>query len=208
MEVINSFIGRLFGWNLKYQEEWFTDLVDYDTGKEQRNQVWSRPKRHWVLPYKALITAYRDKLLELCSRAKGMYNVFLFEDPYDYECALTECIIVAIAAQVKFQLIKTYYVGEVETWDENKTRIQPSGIFAPVVEVDNVGVSEGVDYTLNDDTGILDFSIGGAPGAGKVITANYQFYYPVRFDRDVYEETTIASGTWKMGDIPIVEVIE
>lgn len=206
MEVINTFIGKLFGYDLRYRQEWFTDLVSFDTGKEQRNQVWSRPKRHWILPYNVLLKAYRDKLLELCSRAKGIYNIFLFEDPYDYECALADCSITAVAAQVDFQLIKTYYGSESETWDENKTRIQPGTIFPPVVKVDSVTKTEGVDYTLDDDTGIVTF--GAAPGAGKVITANYYFYCPVRLDDDMYSETTIYSGIFNMGDIPIVEVIE
>lgn len=205
-EVINTFIGKLFGWNLRYEEEWHTDVVPYDTGKEQRNQTWERPKRHWVLPYNAIITIYRNKLKELCSRSKGMYNIFLFEDPYDYECALTECSITAIAAQVAFQLIKTYYYAETEKWDEKKTRIQPSSIFLPVIKVDGVTKTEGVDYDLDDDTGIITFGV--APGVGKVITANYQFYYPVRFDKDAYEESTLSSGVWSMGDLPIIEVIE
>lgn len=206
MEVINTFIGKLFGYNLSYSEEWFTDLVDYDTGKTQRNQIWERPKRHWVLPYNVLLREYRNKLIGLCSRAKGSYNVFLFEDPYDYECALAECSITAIAAQVDFQLIKTYHVNESEKWNENKTRIQPGSIFQPIVKVDGVTKIEGTDYNLDDDTGIVTF--GTAPGAEKVITANYQFYCPVRFDRDTYEETTIYSGVWNMGDIPIIEEIE
>lgn len=208
MEVINTFVGKLFGYDLRYREEWFTDLVDYDTGKEQRNQIWSRPKRRWILPYNVLLQEYRDKLKELCSRAKGMYNVFLFKDPYDYECALTECSITAIAAQVLFPLIKTYYGSESETWNENKTRIQPGNIFPPIIKVDNVTKVEDTDYTLDDDIGIVDFTLMGAPGAGAVITANYRFYCPVRFDVDVYNEATIYIGVWNMGDLPIVEVIE
>jgi len=206
MEVINTFIGKLFGYNLQYQEEWSTDLVSYDTGKEQRNQIWERPKRHWVLPYTTLLIEYRDKLKELCSRAKGMYNVFLFEDPYDYWCTLSECSITAIAAQVDFQLVKTYYSGTAQAWTENKTRIQPGTIFPPVVKVDGVAKIEDTDYSLDDDTGIVTF--GAAPGAGKVITANYRFYCPVHKEDDIYEETTIYSGILNMGDIPIIEVIE
>lgn len=212
MEVINTFVGKLFGWDLRYREEWFTDLVDYDTGKEQRNQVWERPKRHWILPYNVLLATYRNKLIELCSRAKGMANVFLFEDPYDYECALTECSITAVGGETTTQLIKTYYVNETEKWNENKTRIQPSNIFAPIVKIDAAVKTEGTHFTLDDDTGIIDWTGGSSPngalGAGEVVTANYQFYCPVRFDRDVYEETTIYSSIWNMGDIPIIEVIE
>jgi uncharacterized protein (TIGR02217 family) len=206
MEVINTFIGKLFGYNLRYNEEWFTDLVDYDTGKEQRNQVWERPKRHWILPYNVLLVEYRNKLKELCSRAHGIYNVFLFADPYDYKCVLADCSITAITDQVLFQLVKTYYNGETEEWTENKTRIQSSTIFQPIIKVDGATKIEDTDYTLNDDTGEVTF--GAAPGAGKVITANYQFYCPVRFDREAYEETTIWKDVFNMGDIPIVEVIE
>lgn len=210
MEVINTFIGKLFGWDLRYREEWSTDLVSYDTGKEQRNQIWERPKRHWVLPYNALITTYRDKLKELCSRAKGIYNVFLFEDPYDYECAFSECSITAIEGEDEYQLIKTYYGdSETETWNENKTRIQPNTIFQPIIFVGDDEQVEGVegaeeDYILDYDTGIITFTV--VPE--EVITAKYQFYYPVRKEEDDYNEATIASGTWNMGDIPIVEVIE
>lgn len=206
MEVINTFVGKLFGYNLQYQEEWLTDKVDYDTGKEQRNQIWERPKRHWVLPYNVILIEYRNKLKELCSRAKGIYNVFLFEDPYDYECSLTECSIIAIADQTLFPLIKTYYPDETEKWKEYKTRIKPSSIFQPIIKVNDVTKVEDTDYTLNDNTGVVTFSV--APGAEKVITANYQFYYPVRFDRDIYEESTIYKDILNMGDIPIIEVIE
>jgi len=206
MEVINTFVGRLFGHDLRYREEWSTDIVDYDTGKEQRNQIWSRPKRHWILPYNTFLQEYRDKLLELRSRAHGAYRVFLFEYPYDYECALSECSITAIAAQVNFQLIKTYYGDEAETWNENKTRIQPGTIFPPIIKIDSVTKTEGVDYTLDDDTGIVTF--GAAPGAGKVLTANYRFYYPVRSETDDYDESMLWKDIWNIGDFPIVEVIE
>lgn len=206
MEVINTYIGKLFGHNLRYREEWRTDIVDFDTGKNQRNQVWSRPKRRWVLPYNVLLQEYRDNLIKLFGRAHGGYNIFLFEYPYDRDCALTECSITAIEAQVDFQLIKSYYISESETWNENKTRIQSGDIFQPTIKIDGVTKTEGVDYTLNDDTGVVTF--GAAPGAGKVLTANYRFYYPVRFDADVYEESMPWKEIWDMGDIPIVEEIE
>lgn len=206
MEVINTFIGKLFGYDLRYRPEWKTDVVDYDTGLEQRNQIWERPKRHWILPYNVMLREFRDKLLELFSRAKGKANVFLFEDPYDYQCSLTECSITAIADQTNFQLVKEYYGSTSEAWTENKTRIQPSEIFPPIVKVDGVTKTEGVDYTLDDDTGIVAFGV--APGVGKVITANYYFYCPVRFDTDDYEELTIYRSILSMGDLPIVEVIE
>lgn len=212
MEVINTFIGKLFGYDLRLRQEWSTDLVDYDTGKEQTNQVWERPKRYWVLPYNTMLREYRDKLLELFSRAKGRYTVFLFEDPYDYKCALTECSVTAVGGETTTQLIKSYYPGESETWDENMTRIQPSGVFPPIVKIDAAVKTEGTHFTLDDDIGIIDWTGGGSPngalGAGEIVTANYYFYRPVKFDTDIYEESTIYDSILNMGDVPIREIIE
>ncbi len=207
MEVINTFVDNLFGYPMQLTQNWRTDIAALDSGKEQRNQIWSRPKRRWLLPFVSMAETNRDQLVELFNRAKGRYEIFLLEDPNDFETALAECSITAIDAQVLFQLIKSYYPGETETWDENKTRIQPSSIFAPVVKVDGVTKTEGADYTLNDDTGIVDFTGMGAPGAGKVITANYYFYFPVRFDMDDYTELMFENW-WDMGGVPVMEVIE
>lgn len=206
MEVINDFVEIPFGMDLRFSERWVTDIVSYDSGKEQRNQILEQPLRTWELPYSVLKTTPRSNLIELFRRAKGQYTIFLFKDPYDYQCGLTECIITAIAAQVDFQLIKTYYPATAETWDENKTRIQPSTEYVPIVKVDGVAKTEGADFTLDDDTGIVTFGV--APGAAKVITADYQFYYPVRFGLDDYNERTLFHNLWDMGSLSLVEVIE
>ena len=205
MELINTFIGKLFGHDLQFIMNWKTDIATYDTGTEQRNQVYSRPIRQWQLPYRTLNRNQRDKILELFSRARGQYTTFLFEDPYDHVCELTECSITAVAAQVDFQLVKTYYPGETEEWTEDKIRIQPSENFPPIVKVDGVTKTEGADYTLDDDTGIVTFAV--APGAGKIITANYWFYYKVRFMTDQYTESNYFNNLFKLGTFPITEVL-
>ncbi len=212
MEVINTFVGKLLRQNLRFRREWFTDVVNFDTGKNQMNQIWERPKRHWILPYKTILLEHRNNLSELAGRAKGRYNVFLFEDPYDNVCTLTECSITAVGGETTTQLIKTYYGSSSETWNENITRIQPETIFPPIIKIDAAIKTEGTHFTLNDDTGIIDWTGGGAPngalGAGEVVTANYRFYRPVNFEEDEYSEETVYVGILNTGDIPIVEVIE
>ena len=205
MELLNIYIEKLFGYPLVVRYEWRTDVVSFDSSKEQRNQVLAQPIRHWTLPYSNLSVAQRNKLVELFNRAKGRYGTFKFEDPNDFQCLLTECSITAIAAQTDFQLIKSYYIGETETWNENKSDIQPSTLYPPLVRVDGAIQTEGVGYTLDDSTGIVIF--GAAPGAGKVITADYRFYYRVRFDVDIYEEGSNVEDIWSSREIEIVEVI-
>ena len=75
-----------------------------------------------------------------------------------------------MAAQVEFQLIKEYYGSTAEAWTEDKTRIQPREVFAPVIKLDGVVKVEATDFTLDDESGIVDFTLMGAPGAGVVLT--------------------------------------
>jgi uncharacterized protein (TIGR02217 family) len=213
MEVINTYFSRLFGYGLKLKFEWSTDLVNYDTGKEQVNQIWERPKRHWELPYNAIIKAQRDKLFELFGgRAKGMYNAMLFQDPYDYQCSLSECSYTAVGGETTTQLTKEYYGSETEKWTEKMRRIQPSEVFPPIVKIDATVKTEDTHFTLDDDTGIIDWTGGSSPNgalsASEVVTAEFYFYRPVRLDTDIYEETTFWKDLFNMGNIPIVEIIE
>jgi len=205
--LLNTFIdNKLYNYPLGRTFEWRTDIVEMDSGTEVANQLLEQPKRHWSLPYNNLTGDEIAKLVELFNRAKGRYLSFLFEDPEDSECDFTECSITAIAAQTDFQLIKTYYPGEAESWDEDKKDIQPGTICQPTVKIDGVVQVEDTDYTLDDTTGIVIFS--GAPGAGAVITAHYRFYFRVRFDIDAYTDSSNVKNIWSAGNIDIMEVLD
>lgn len=204
---VNAALGRQYPAIREFN--WATDVVSKGL-KEQRNQRWSRPKREWLINWQALKITERTSLLELFNRAAGRYRTFkLLEVPPDgdFECAITECSITAAAAQVEFQLIKTYSDGETEEWNENKVKIVPSTTFAPVVKVDNVTKVEDTDFTLDDETGIVDFTLMGAPGDGAVVTANYRFYFEVRFADDKYRDIRNIPNHWQAEGIHLIEVV-
>lgn len=209
--VINDFVGDAayghFGEQapLRKSFNWLTDLVSFDSGKEQRNQILEQPIREWPVNWQWMDVAARNKLIELFQRAKGRHTTFLYSDEDDYECELTECSILAIADQTNFQLIKTYYVGETETWDEEKKDIVPGATFPPVVKVGVDIKTEGVDYTLDDTTGIVIF--GAAPRVDKVITANYQFYFRVRFADDIHTDVEHQKDFYSYDDLRLIEVL-
>jgi len=205
ISYVNATYGRQYPAHRQFQ--WATDVVSKGR-TSQRNQRWSRPRRHWIINYQALKIAERNRLLEIFSRAAGQYRTFkILESGIDgdFECALTECSITAVAAQVEFQLIKTYYDGETEEWDEDKTKIVPSTIFPPIVKVDGVAKVEDTDFTLDDETGIVDFTLMGAPGAAAVITASYQFYFQIRFADDQYDDIRNIPNHWSYNGIHLVE---
>jgi uncharacterized protein (TIGR02217 family) len=213
--VINDFVGdaAFAGFDeanpLHKEFEFVTDQVGYDSGKEQRNQIMTQPKRRWQINWTLLDLAARDKLLELYQRAKGRYEDFLYADRWDFETALTDWSYTAAGGETTTQLQKTYYIGETEAWTEDKTKIQPSTEFAPVIKIDAVTKTEGVDFTLDDTTGIIDWSAGavGALVAGEVVTANFYFYFKVRFENDIHIDTMREARLWSAAPLAIVEVI-
>lgn len=215
--VLNDFVGdaAFSGFDetepLVKDFEFVTDVVGYDSGKEQRNQIMVQPKRHWLINWEMMDQAARDKLLELYQRAKGRYDDFLFADRWDYACGLTDWSFTAVGGETTTQLGKTYYVGETEAWTEDKTKIQPSAKFAPIVKIDGAVKTEGVNFTLDDTTGIIDWTGGGAPfgalTAGEVVTASYQFYFKVRFSEDVHRDIMNHARLWIAAPVSIVEVI-
>lgn len=215
--VINDFVGdaAFTGFDetepLRKEFEFVTDVVGYDSGKEQRNQIMTQPKRHWFLNWALIDLAGRDKLLELYQRARGRYDEFLLADRWDFECSLTDWSYTAAGGETTTQLQKSYYNGEAEEWTETKKKIQPSAKFAPIIKIDAVTQEEDTDFTLDDTTGIIDWEGGGAPvgslGAGEVVTANYYYYFRVRFAEDVHADVMSAARLWTAPSLAIVEVI-
>lgn len=203
LNYVNTEHGRQYPARREFQ--WSTDVVYLSGSKKtsQRNQLLEQPVRHYYINYRALLQADKNRLLELFNRCKGQYGTLLIKDTEDMECALTECSITAIAAQVNFQLVKTYHDGTSEEWTENKKKIMAGTIFPPVVKVDGSAKTEGADYTLSDTTGVVTF--GAAPGVGKVITANYRYYIQVRFAFDTYVDQRNFPDYWQYEGIHLIE---
>ena len=215
--VINDFVGdaAFAGFDetepSRKEFEFVTDVVGYDSGKEQRNQIMVQPKRHWLLNWQLIDLDGRDKLLELYQRSRGRYGEFLLSDRWDFECSLTDWSYTAAGGETTTQLQKSYYNGEAEEWTETKKKIQPSAKFAPIIKIDAVTKTEGTHFTLNDATGIINWAAGSAPegslSGGEVVTANYYYYFRVRFAEDVHVDIMSAARLWSAAGLPIVEVI-
>ena len=98
-----------------------------------------------------------------------------------------------------FQLAKTYRSGAF-------TYARP--IAKPVLGTVRVGVEqdemrEGVDYVVDETTGVILFE--RAPDPDMSVTAGFEFDVPVRFDTDRIQ-TSMAS--FQAGEVPHVPVVE
>ena len=97
-----------------------------------------------------------------------------------------------------FQLLKRYPSGsEVES----RTITKP---VAGTVRVSRDGIEATTGWSVDATTGLVSFTT--APAAGVVLTADFEFDLPARFDTDRMEITleTYELGSW--GQIPVVEL--
>jgi uncharacterized protein (TIGR02217 family) len=213
--VINDFVSDAsygsFGEQapLKKSFRWFTDIVSFDNRKEQRNQTSEFPIRSWNVNWVWMDKGARDKLIEIYQRAKGRYENFLYRDYDDNLVTVTDWDYTAVGGETTTQLQKTYYKGETEEWTEDKDKIEPSDKYAPTIKVDNVTLIEGTDFTLDDSTGIIDWTSGSAPhgalSAAEVVTADYKFYFKVRFTEDTHLDIQHQKDWWAVEELILVE---
>ena len=212
--VLSDFVNPDFGlaYPVEMKKQWSTDIVPLGL-KEQVNEIWPQPKRHWFIDWRALSEASNDKLTEMHDRARGKANTFLWRDKKDFLCSGET--IATDGTSAMYQLCRTYYPGETESWTEDKTAIMPGGVYPPVVthNIDGaqteVEAGPGADeFTLDDATGIMTWSGGNEPSAG-VLTVTFQYYFRVRWTSDEHIDSQFAPGWWRMtgGGPHIVEVI-
>lgn len=177
------------------------------SGYEQRNQNWAQARAQYAVSFENKPLAEWTALEALFHAARGKANVFRLFDPGDYS-GVGQFIGTGDGVTTQFQLQKTYtfpiaqyevirpvqkvitsliptYQGNVLTdtltvYDNGSARTHNPGYVA----------GGGVQYTLDADTGIITFAT--APANGHIITADYQYHIPVRFDLDDLQKQFIT----------------
>jgi uncharacterized protein (TIGR02217 family) len=97
-----------------------------------------------------------------------------------------------------FALVKNYASGGVI---ESRIIAKP---VAGTVKLYRNGVLAASGVAIDTATGIVTFTT--APAAGVIVTADYEFDVPARFDTDQMDLTieTYQLGSW--GQVPVVEI--
>lgn len=339
--VINDYIGVNASHPMIKSTNWFTDVVKYDSGKEQRNQVRVAPTRMWVATWSILNATQRNNMMEVYNRAKGRYDTFQFRDPQEEDGSSTKTAVtyavpsannsagtftitgdfasifkdgvhfeivgagvndgnwicdddatsdgttttvtvtvapattaVAASAQIQdYQLNHTYYSGETEAWVEDRNELQhfpiigvnivaetftiagshleqleagtlfivtdstgndenwvvssversgantvvtvTGNITSAVVDgtivvlnvISNaVEMTPGVDYEVDEHTGIVQFLTDKSPADTHVVTATYKYNFRVRFNTDFKEIVEFVNNKWEFSEVEIMEV--
>lgn len=190
-----------------------TEIIETDSGAEQRIANWSVPRHQWNAAYAIRSYAQLQVLKNFFAARLGSANGFRFKDFFDFtshvdgKSAHTKDDVSlgsGDAIEDQFQLVKKYGVTPVRTFKVTKP---VNGTV--LIAFDGTLKTLGADYTVNDATGIVLFTT--IPGVGVVVTAGYEFDKPVRFAEDVGELLAASYdnfGSGSISEIPLIELID
>lgn len=178
--------------------EYSTDIVITHGGYEQRNINWSQARARYNVAHGVKTQAQLDTLIAFFRARKGRANGFRFKDWSDYT-ATAQMVGTGNGTNKIFQLVKTYSSGSV-----NETRVISKPVSGSVAVYKNSVLQSGSVYSLDSTTGIITFVT--APANASVITADFEFDVPVRFDTDRLSATLDSYGVNSWHDIPLIEI--
>lgn len=180
-------------WSATRTPIWRTLIQESESGREVRAALWSRPRWKWALVYDWLpsdeATQDLQALLGFFLQRRGAFESFLFLDPEDQGVA-GQFIGTGDGATRAYQMQRTL-----------------GGYTEPIYDVTGVstiyldGVAQDSGWEI-DAKGGLTFT--APPGAGVEITADFSYYWRVRFAADECDFETFA---WRLWDAKKVELM-
>lgn len=185
-----------------------TQIVTLANGFEERSTAWAHGRRRYDAGMGLRSLDDLAQVIAFFEARQGQLIGFRWKDWSDYKSCLPsgdalqadQLIALGDEVQRNFQLIKTYASGGV---DYHRPIRKPR---AGSVRITLAGdpVSEGIDYTVDVTTGMVQFTF--APDLGAEIRAGFEFDVPVRFDTDQIRVTLSRFEAGEVPDIPVIEV--
>lgn len=173
-----------------------TSIIALGNGSEQRNVDWIAQRCTFDVGYGVEDKAGYSEIVKFFYARQGKARGFRFKDWSDFE-ASGVTIGVGDGVQTQFQLLKRY--TNIVTFERKITRPVVGTV---VVYADGVPTAP----TVNVSTGIVTFA--SAPAIDVVITADFEFDVPVRFDTDELRLNLLTYDAGTIPSIPVIELIE
>ncbi len=174
-----------------------TSVVATVSGHEKRNANWAEARGKWNVAHGLKRRDQVAALIAFFRARKGRAHGFRFKDWTDFQ-ALAQPLGIGDGANTEFQLVKHYASGGA---------LESRVITKPVdgsVTVYTDGVEQSSGVSVDTTTGIVTFAV--APVDGAVVTADFEFDVPARFDTDEMEITIETYDLARWAQIPIVEI--
>lgn len=181
-----SFAG--ITWPVPRRQTWKTLVNEAESGYETRVALRSMPLYEWDIPFGALLPAELGTFWGFYAARNGSYDPFLLNDKTD-NFAQGQTLGTGNGSNQVFNFMRS--VGGL--WVENRADIQSS----PPPKIYLNGVLQTTGYTISYlQSGTVSFN--SAPGNGVQVTADYYFYWRVKFKDDIaeleYENLTTATA--------------
>ncbi len=179
-----------------------TDKLQLATGFEKRLQNRALAVHRYTFSYEDKPAATVIAAKAFFYGRRGDFKAFLFKDWTDF-AATAELLGTGDGSNKDFQARRVYTDGAnpyVRT-----IRHLKSGTL--VVKLDGVTKTIVTDYTVSA-SGLVSFVT--APTAAALVTADFQFYVPVRFDGDAFQSQVPyrSLDAMSIAGLAVVEVLE
>lgn len=188
--------------------ERLTDIVLTGSGREERNQRWSRSRRKWNAGYGVKRISQLETVTAFFEERRGRLYGFRWRDPLDHRSSAAnaapsptdQLIGTGDGVERTFQLTKIYgssfapYARDITKPVTGSVRVAVAGVETP-----------SANFTVDNATGLMTFAPTNAPAMGAEVTAGFIFDTPVRFDADYLE---IDMASFDAGEIPNIPLIE
>lgn len=196
-----SFVDMRFPDDIAYGSgggpEYATDIVVTEAGYEKRNSNWVNARARYNVAHGVKTKAQLDELIAFFRARKGRAHSFRFKDWADYT-ATGQQIGVGNGSQTAFQLVKNYTSGSV-----TEPRIITK-LVSGTVKIYKNAVLQSSGVSTNLTTGVVTFT--AAPANGQIVSSDFEFDVPVRFDTDRLSTSLDSYGIGSWLDIPLIEV--
>lgn len=153
---------------------WKTDVIVFESGREQRNQRWSEVRNSYDVGYGVRTRDQLNALAAFFYEMRGRLHSFRFKDHLDYS-ATNETLTYDGTGTV--QLTKTYGNG----FNNYSKDIKKPVAGSVTLKVNGSNYSS---FTIDTTTGIITFTASPVPTISDVITWSGEFDIPCRFDQD------------------------
>lgn len=150
-----------------------TTIVTMGSGAEQRNAGWHQPLLRFGVGQQGCLNANLQTFLQFHADRKGSFEGFRFKDWADYQ-AKRQYIGTGNGSTTQFQLYKSYTVAGHSV---NRPIVKP---VAGTVKIYLADAELTSGWSVNTVNGLITFTT--APVG--VITADFEFDVPVRFQED------------------------
>ncbi|GGL62252.1 DUF2460 domain-containing protein [Wenxinia marina] len=184
-----------------------TEIVALASGHEERNSPWAQSRRRYDAGLGLRSLDDVEALIAFFEARAGQLHGFRWKDWADYKSALPTREVTPFDQEIgtgdevteRYQLVKRYASGGYE----HIRAIHKPVAGSVVVAVEGDELQEGVDFTVDPETGIVTFL--EVPAVGATITAGFEFDVPVRFDTD---RIAVSVASFRAGDVPNVPIVE